>query len=490
MRPAQPARPVAVLSIFAITLAAACGSSAGDDSTPTVDTGDGGPASNVDGSTNKGKPGEGVDSSVPGDKTGQGEGGAPRADAGHDGAVDPGKPGKDAGAADALSSHDAANTSDAAHADAGQSVGPYPAFPFDPPTLKTHGGAVLANPKIVSITFGNDPLADQIDDFVVKIASSSYWAATTSEYGVGPLRPSKTVRIPTAPATSSESKIQSFLTQNMGGVLGPFDPQAIYTIFYPATTTVSGGACVSNLGHHYEIPNGSAGPIVYAVVPECPMVQEGNGTLLDEITDVAGHELTEAATDPFPNSDPAYQFVDDAHVAWEMALAGENGDLCVQAHLDAGDRPADLGYFVQRTWSNLSAAANHNPCVPISSTITQGTTYFTAVPVLPNTFTLNANGRRATTKGVTLPATIDLHLSSDAPMAPWTLLARDDNEFNGDPAHLDFVFSSTTGSNGETVKLTITPKAGVRAVTGFFVVGSKNLATQEQNLAPIAFKVP
>ena len=452
MSAVQPARYLASITLFA--LAAACGSSAATDAMPSPDRADAGAV-------------------VPNDDSG-----APiveEADASWGSAGDSApkmEAGRDVGA------------------DTSHNSGVFPAVPFDPPTLKTYGGKVLTSPKIVSITFGNDPLADQIDQFITKIATSTYWAATTSEYGVGPLRASTNVRIATAPATSSDSKVQSFLVQNMGGSLGTFDPQAIYIIFYPATTAVGGGACESNLGYHYEIPNGSAGPIVYAVVPQCPMVIEGNGTLIDEVTDVAAHELVEAATDPFPNTDAAYAYVDDLHAAWQMALAGENGDLCVQAKKDAGDRPADLGFFVQRSWSNVSAMANHNPCVPISSTVVQGTTYFTAVPVLHDMFKVNVDGTKVTTKGVTLPATIDLHLASDAPMPAWTLGARDDEEFDGNPARLSFSFSAPTGANGDTVQLTITPKPGTTATTGFFVVSSKNLATEETNLAPIAFKVP
>src|SRR4051794_15933746 len=53
-----------------------------------------------------------------------------------------------------------------------------------PPLITPQGGPVLAKPKLVTITFSDDPHAasiEQLGDWVV----GSSWLASASEYGVG-----------------------------------------------------------------------------------------------------------------------------------------------------------------------------------------------------------------------------------------------------------------------------------------------------------------
>ena len=53
------------------------------------------------------------------------------------------------------------------------------------PQLVSLGGPVLTAPKIQPIFWANDAERDHVEDFANQLVGSSYWTATTSEYGVG-----------------------------------------------------------------------------------------------------------------------------------------------------------------------------------------------------------------------------------------------------------------------------------------------------------------
>ncbi len=69
--------------------------------------------------------------------------------------------------------------------------------------MQSYGGAVLTAPHVVPVFFPNDILQPQIEDFLAQLATSSYWSATTSEYGVGPLTIGPSVIINNTPPTTS-----------------------------------------------------------------------------------------------------------------------------------------------------------------------------------------------------------------------------------------------------------------------------------------------
>ena len=81
--------------------------------------------------------------------------------------------GADAGAAqpdiDAGTTEDAepadGGTEEAAPVDHGAPSDTYPAFPPDMPQLQNNGGAVLAHPVIVTVTWPNEPNADAFEQF-------------------------------------------------------------------------------------------------------------------------------------------------------------------------------------------------------------------------------------------------------------------------------------------------------------------------------------
>jgi hypothetical protein len=110
------------------------------------------------------------------------------------------------------------------------------------------------------------------------------------------------------------------------------------------------------------VVDGGSQQVAYAVIPACDYGLGPTGNY-NFVTLSASHELAEAATDPHPETDRAfYLFSNDA---WLGALSyggGENGDMCTYlldpSYLESGF------YTVQRIWSNMAAAASHNPCQP------------------------------------------------------------------------------------------------------------------------------
>src|SRR5262249_51168287 len=104
----------------------------------------------------------------------------------------------------------------------------------------------------------------------------------------------------------------------------------------------------------------SGPPISYAVMPRCP------GFGIDTITDAVSHELAEAASDGLPASAPGYSGFDSNHLAYEIyqSFQDEIGDACEFFEASRYEEAPPFTFDVQRIWSNQSARAGHNPCVP------------------------------------------------------------------------------------------------------------------------------
>jgi hypothetical protein len=331
----------------------------------------------------------------------------------------------------------------------------------DAPSLVSRGGPVLSSPKLQVVTFAGDPLADTIEDFASRLGASSYWREATSEYGVGAMEMLPPIRLTEVPAAHvDDADVRAWLAQHLvdgDPDFGAPDASTIYALFYPATTTITIGTqltgCVNSGGYHWDTTVSDGTDVPYVVMPRCASLGDLQG--LDVLTSPASHELAEAATDPLSRSNPAYFAMDDAHFAFADYYEAEIGDLCVQdRYLTA--TPDDVGYAVQRLWSNASAAAGHHPCVPAPPV------YFNAQPVLPSDVTVaKSDGSTGTTRGVVVPlgrsATIELRLFSDAPTAhPWSITAYDVATVRGPGAELSFSLDQAQGSNGDVVRLTIT----------------------------------
>jgi hypothetical protein len=340
------------------------------------------------------------------------------------------------------------------------------------PQLVKLTGAVLTAPNIVPIFFANDTdMQAKVEDFAAQLATSAYWPATTTEYGVGSLTVRATiVTTDTPPAT--DTALDSWLAHHFDGQHGwpaTPDPQTIYSVFLPdgaVLHTSSGDSCDAFAAYHDEATTPTGLPVVYALVPRCHY-----GDLVDAVTDSASHEWIEAATDPRVETALAFGDVDADHYIWAYTPGGETGDMC--EYLDNASQRLVGPYLVQRTWSNAAAIAGHDPCIPAT-----GLPYQAAAPMLSDSLPIDSfyNGT-IMTKGVQISLhtskTIEIALFSDAPTDVFTVGAADANALSGNAADLAFQWDRQAGKNGDTLHLTITRERVGTGQGSEFVVGAR-----------------
>jgi len=370
--------------------------------------------------------------------------------------------------------------------DNGEPSSVYPAPHQAPPQVVTAGGPVLAEPVIVPVFFANDDPTEKaaLEDFYAQLGGSSYFLATGQEYGVGAATATPPVEVAEMPdGTLDDSAIQTWLA----GKLNADDPlfpaptqNSVYMLDYPANVTITlksgmgtSESCMSFGGYHQGIrldaTHGRMN-VAYAVIPRCSGAQGLD--VLATTTSAASHELVEAATDPYPQNLPGFGQVDDDHLYWMFAIGGgEVGDLCAQDPTSFQQLPG-LDYTVQRSWSNASAMAGHDPCVPTLA----NEVYFNAVPVLEDTITL---GGSYTMRGVQIPVgsskTIDLQLFSDGDThGAWSVKAIDAQQLQGGKSSsFNFKLDRDSGRNGEKLHLTIESVKAGQYGAGIFAVVSK-----------------
>jgi hypothetical protein len=363
-----------------------------------------------------------------------------------------------------------------------------------PPQVGTRGGPVLRAPRIVAAVFEGDPLAGEIQTFVSEMANHpGYWSAGTAEYGVGPLRGASTVVVHERPPASATSRqVHDWIVAHTTGdrpLLGAFDAQTMYTVFYPSTTNVilegSGPQCTAFGGYHLDERYGDDRPLVYVAIPRCPPM--GELSTLDLMTTAASHEWLEGAADPYPAFAPAYSVIDADHSAWAVSFSdlpiAEIGDMCALVP-SLMTTPAGFTHRVQRVWSNAAARAGGDRCVPAPAE-----PYFASTPALRDDVTISIPIPGATplrTKGVKIPVgesrTIDVALSSTAVGDPWTVFAADLRAETGEPTRLVFSWdgaAAAQGKRGDSLHLTITA-VGTGPLGGapFAVYSTRGATTQ------------
>ncbi len=338
----------------------------------------------------------------------------------------------------------------------------YPAFTPFMAQLINNGGPVLSAPQIVTISWTSDPNYPTWESFDDQIGSTSYWSTTTSEYGVGAATSGGHVELSTTAPTWADSDVDTFVSTNASDTASSGWPaptaNTLYTIFLPPSTsagfTVQGmAACGGGYiigGYHANTSTTGGQSVSYAVVIQCP------GTRVDDNTASASHELIEAATDAQPFGIPAWIGMDDSkYLSWDLLqqFQDEVGDMC-EMYQDSYYTDPTLGHGVQRTWSNMSGAAGHAPCVPAESG-----PYFNVTPLMQESITINLGmfgGSPATPgTGYYIPVgtskTFAVGFYSDsATGGPWTISAQPDD--SGLTATIDV----TDGQNGNMAYVTAT----------------------------------
>jgi hypothetical protein len=347
----------------------------------------------------------------------------------------------------------------------------YPAFHPTLPTITKEAGSVIAAPVIVPVYFQNDDATTtgHITDFASGLGTTSYWAAVTGEYGVGPATSDVPVEVSESPTgTIDDTAISAWLAQKLNANDSAFptaDDNTIFLLVYPpgVTVTIQGEQGCVNLGaYHNSVKLDAAHaslPVAYAVIPNCPNFHGFTG--IDEITLASSHELIEAATDPFPMDTPAYDLPDPDHTIWTIYTGNEICDFCDNSASSYTKLPG-FDYMIERCWSNKSAALLHDPCVPGDASLP----YFNSAPVLDGT----VHFQTLTFPGVIIPVgqtrDVELDLFSEAKTGgPWSLSAEDLAPSFGGAAELEFSFDRSSGVNGEKIHLSVTAKK--KAASGF-----------------------
>ena len=321
---------------------------------------------------------------------------------------------------------------------------------------------MIATPNIVPIFFGADPDRAAIESFLRALPSSTYWKTVTALYGVGETKVAPSVVVSESlPATLSDGNARAWLETHLDGPSAPLgapDPSAIYVLFVPRTTTFGFGSSVSckDLGGYHSFTRVGATGIAYALVGRCAHLGGLSG--LDVVTVGASHELIEAATNPSIDESPAFGTVDDDHVAWAMEPGAEVADMC-DRFSDAYIKPDDLGFMVERVWSNASAAAGHHPCVPV----VPGEVYFNVIPSFDEPVSVKVGNASSPGRGVRVPVgserTVDVTFVSDGPSDAWEVRAESALE-RTPTLELSFPDGATArGRNGDVVPLRIRARA-------------------------------
>jgi hypothetical protein len=359
-------------------------------------------------------------------------------------------------------------------------------------------GSVLKDPSIVAIFFSNDDptVAPQLQDFYTGIGNTQFWQAT-SEYGVGPATAKIVTLDAAAPAMiddnteindAGDTALEVWLLGEItSGAIPANTPNTEYMINYPSGTTINAGgdSCTAYGGYHTDMLDNDNNNLSYGVIPRCSA--EGTGqTTLQVVTTTASHELVEAATDPYPDYAPGYSQCDTPHIFWDEANSGsEVADMC-QNDPEAYYQFSDFGYLVQRFWSNASASAGHDPCVPELP----NTPFFIAMPELNDTGVFIYDGvtgepQNYTVSSVNIPvggtATVWVDVHSDGTLPDWDITAYDYNYFwTGDTSQelLDVSMPVTTGNNGDRLPVIITVKTAGNENTNMEVNNSELFVIQ------------
>lgn len=344
----------------------------------------------------------------------------------------------------------------------------YPAFTPAMGQLAHNGGSVLKNPVIVTVTWPGDTQADDLENFGDTIGAGQYWKEVTSEYGSAAAVSGEAnhVRLTeAAPATFSDTQLNSFVAQSLTKAEGAWPTPAtgdpVYILYLPKTTQLMLGgksACAQGVGGYHDSTKVNGKSVAYAIVPRC-------GGNMDVTTLSASHELAEAATDPYPRSRPAWSGFREEDLAWEFfqQFQSENGDACEfyrDSDMRAGE--SDVNYTVQRQWSNASAKAGHDPCVPVF----KGTKYFNVTPLNTEDITVDLSSlggdSETVTKGYKIKVgdsrQIPLGFYSDGPVTAWTIKAITGGIAGGrsSSAGVDLELDVTEGENGQKAYLTVT----------------------------------
>ena len=351
----------------------------------------------------------------------------------------------------------------AAHATMNEASHPWPFMaPHARPAQLQNlgGGAVFKAPRVVPIVFASDPQLPALTAFYAKLGASTYLPSALAEYGVGkPTILPPVVRSDTAPpATDDFAASDWIMSEIAAGALPAEDGNTVYSMIFPAGTSVIGGQvslynAFQVCGSLPEAATASDGTLIpFTLTALCGVNPWGLSDADFEAYSQV-QVLAAAFTDPYSWVAPGYN-----DISWSGSVLSELTSPLVSsmcwpfAHQTPFITPPDLGYPAPRIWSNRAALHGRDPCDAASTTPSP---YFNAAPELGGTAAYYGM-----VQGVIIPpggeATILVRLFSDGPVAPWTLGAEERFDLTPDANHeLSFTWDKPTGRNGDVRYLTI-----------------------------------
>jgi hypothetical protein len=222
-------------------------------------------------------------------------------------------------------------------------------------------------PEVYTVVWpGDEAMGDRVEAFVSWMLASDYWTMTLAEYGVGAGKSMGKLVLPTAAtATMTQADLEGDIAQLFSSGTIPAPTENTHLMFLlPLGTKLmdtSGQSSCSYFAGFHDITS-AAPKVVYSVIAQCSPAS--NGSVFEDVTQTASHELAEAATDATPGN--GY---------YDTSPAGQEiGDLCNYVQGITIDAPGDAThpaerYWLQRLYSSQAAAlGNLDPCLPMAWT--------------------------------------------------------------------------------------------------------------------------
>ncbi len=414
-----------------------------------------------------------------------------------------------------------AATADDGGAPEGAEPDPHDIYPADHPPIPEmtyHGGRVLKNPKLVTVTFGgmDSELLHYLIDFDDKILTSPWWSTVMDGYGVGAGAGAGHVELEDtfSDKTTSDFELKQYIAdQVLAGRLPLPDDDTVYMLYMPAAASIDldgTPSCNGFGGYHnsgrldYAAGSADGGSgvdaginmsqrFVYAVMMECYSAYYSGVSLQDlkdEETEIASHEIAEAATDPDVNAGKSgyYMVGNDAWAPNQRG--GENADLCSGRGVQEGT------WWVTKVWNFASARKSLSPCVPEPNPVFFGAVPHTEVPARSVGGTSSNDGYIVVRKGETREVQVDVFSTAPLPGELTIVAGKQKGGGKPDPYQLSAVgkgvtmaLSQSTALNGDKVTLTISVDNSAASTSSRFVVRAI-LTKDDYHSWPVILLVP
>jgi hypothetical protein len=374
----------------------------------------------------------------------------------------------------------------------------YPAFMPDMPQIVNQGGPVIQNMKIVTVSWTSDPHLADHEAFADGLGASNYWHAATSEYGIGLTASTATehVHIVTAPpATMTDTDLTNLITTSVqsssSGWPAPTASTAYIVYTDPTTVVNSGGnVCTRGISAYYDQLTVGGVKFPYSVVLGC---------FTGAPSYAASSMVDSIAANPVSHDQPAYEGFDTDHFAWGLMMyfGGSIGLACETFTVyQFQDSEPGFQFQLARAWSNQSALAGHNPCVPLPPG-----PYFNVTPFPDQQDTIAVDGvvvgqNVSQTKGYKAqmgqPRTFQVGFYSDqhtpAPIQISAVLPPNVPYVGGASVPNGSAMVSidkTSGVNGEKAYVTVTPTAFNSMGIIYLEISSRTVTSATRNTLPI-----